>query len=664
MKTPLIPRGFSKFHTRKELAGGVLMGAIAAMLFAQTDSLRAESVERSPLLISSSRSPLLFPTVAISTIVIPPPLSEPPVPVHRTRISARLDPVAHTIQAEGEIQWTNQSALPIQETYWHLYLNAFQHARTAFLRSRLGEGRGGQLPLTWGEIKMTRLKVRSSSAPPEASHDLLPTLAAHSPEDPEDRTDLRSPLPEACAPGETLIFEIAFQTSLPTIVERTGYMGSFHMIGQWFPKLARLRADGSWSHFPFVRLSEFDADFGDYDMTLEVPVGYTVGATGEQVEETISDGIHRTRYVQKNVHDFAWTAWNRFQERTLSLEGVQVRALFPPGHEPAIQRQLDGLGVAMRCMSKRLGSYPYKTLTLVQPPSAAGEAGGMEYPTLITTGGHWTGPPWLRTSEAVTVHEYGHQYFYGLLASDEHRAPFLDEGLNSFLEGICLREGYGAGSLLAVPGLTIDFAAAARWMALPSGHDLAIVGGAAEFPTAGHYARLIYFRTSTLLSTLRASFGESRFDEAFSRYVQAYRFRHPEPADLIASFAVTDPAMAEALEDGLSRRGWIDAAVVDLQPTWGLVVRRGTLRLPMDIRLSFADGSTKEERWDGQSDWIRFDVNGPPELISIEVDPTHKILLDEDFHNNRRSRDPASVGHGTLERASFWGGVLGHLIAP
>jgi hypothetical protein len=116
----------------------------------------------------------------------PPALSAPPG-VHRTRLTARLDPAAHTIQGEGEIHWTNRSEQPTSEVWWHLYLNAFQHAQTAFLRARLGEGRGGQLPATWGDIKLTRLTVRAPSEPaalarwrstPPATRRIAPTCGS------------------------------------------------------------------------------------------------------------------------------------------------------------------------------------------------------------------------------------------------------------------------------------------------------------------------------------------------------------------------------------------------------------------------------------------------------------------------------------------------------
>jgi hypothetical protein len=649
--SPLLARGLAA-----GLALALFLGSLRALAAAPPAASASAPIQR--------RSPPFLAPLSSGAAPLPPPLSSPPPPVHRTRLVVRLDPVAHTLQAQGQVTWTNRSQRPVHDTFWHLYLNAFQHPRTAFLRSRLGEGRGDQLPSTWGRIKLTRLAVRSPDEAPSRAVDLLPSLAPHSPDDPDDQTDLRAPLPAPCQPQQSLVFDLAFEASLPSLVERTGFLENFHMVGQWFPKLARLRDDGTWSHFPFLRLSEFDADFGDYDITIEAPPTYVVGATGVRAEERTENGVRATRFLQEGVHDFAWTAWDQFLERTETLDGVPVRALYPRGHEPAVRRQLEGLRVAIPCMRRRLGPYPYASLTLVQPPAGAGEAGGMEYPTLITTGGPWYGPPWLRTAEAVAVHEYGHQYFYGLLASDEHRHPFLDEGLNTLVEGLCLREGHGDGSLLAAPGLSLDFLEASRWMGLGAGHDHAIAHGAASFPTAGHYGRLAYFRAAILLATLRGAFGEAPFDEALQRYAQAFRFRHPEPADLVTALGQVDPALAVALDDGLSRRGWIDFAVTAFQPGWTVIARRGSLQLPVTVRLRFVDGTTRDERWDGTSEWVRFDINEPAELQAVEVDPEHRILLDEDRSNNARSRERTRVGRATLERGLFWGGLLGRLLAP
>src|SRR5690606_9692244 len=119
----------------------------------------------------------------------------------------------------------------------------------------------------------------------------------HSPGDPKDETDIRVDLPDEVAAGSTLTLEIEWESQLPQIVERTGYLSDYHFVAQWFPKLARLERDGTWRHFTFHAQSEFYADYGDYDVTLDVPERFIVGASGETIERRVEGGrlIQRQR---------------------------------------------------------------------------------------------------------------------------------------------------------------------------------------------------------------------------------------------------------------------------------------------------------------------------------------------------------------------------------
>jgi hypothetical protein len=361
--------------------------------------------------------------IAVRASATPAAGHDRPLAIASYTLQARLDAERHEIHGRGEIVWLNASAQPVSELYLHLYLNAFEGPRTLFHRSPLRQARGGKAPQRWGSIRLQRLVARELG-----EHDLLPALEPHSPGDPEDGTDRRVALPAAVKPGERLTLAVEWLSVLPEVQVRTGFSQDFHFAGQWFPKLARLEPDGSWAHFPFDPLAEFYADFGSYDVTLDVPESMVVGATGERVAETRSEGRVSARFRADDVHDFAWTAWPHFRERSEQIAGVAVRLLHPPGHDRNATRTLELLRRALPHFNARYGEYPYPTLTVVHPPSHAGEAGGMEYPTLITTGGDWHLGYWTRAIEYVTVHELGHQWFYGLLASDERRWPFLDEG--------------------------------------------------------------------------------------------------------------------------------------------------------------------------------------------------------------------------------------------
>jgi hypothetical protein len=613
--------------------------------------------------------------------------------VHSTRLSARLDPLTHTVHGEGRITWRNRSTVPAGELYFHLYLNAFKNDRSLFLRIPLGEGRGSRPPRDWGYIDVRKL-VLERSADDGGPLELWKDAEHTSPGDPEDETDVRVPLPSPVPAGGEIELEVEFDAKLPTITERTGYDRSFHMVAQWFPKIARRSPAGEFEHFSFARLSEFDADYGSYDVTIDVPDGFVVGATGERTEERKESGRSITRWVQEDVHDFAFTAWNEWVVREAKAGDVAVRVLSPPGHGPSTELELESVRAALGCYGRRFGKYPYRTLTVVHPPSGAEEAGGMEYPTLITTGGPWYGPPYVRLAESVTVHELGHQFFYGLIATDERRFPFLDEGLNSYAEGACLRELRGRGSVIDALGLAIDNESFHREAAATGGLDDVIARSADTFPSARSYGRMVYSRTATLFHTLAGAYGVEAVERALGRYARAYRFQHPDPRHLLAAFE--DVIGAEARENlrlGLFERGWVDYAVTAFQSTkhttptgvfdraagretlasstptgaydgWALLVRRGTLRLPVDVELRFADGEMRRERWDGKGDWARLDYSGPSELTSVVIDPDQKISLDERFSNNAASRHPSRIAPRVFERALYAAELFDLLVAP
>ena len=296
-------------------------------------------------------------------------------PVVDYTLRATLNPDAHAVHASGTITWRNTSSVNVRELWFHLYLNAFKNERSLFLRAPGSSGRGISRVTSWGYIDVKKLVARELDGA-----DLWPSADHHTPNDPEDQTDIRVPLPRELAPGATLTLDVEWDAQLPNVVERTGFAGDFHMVAQWFPKLARLEPNGLWRHFPFYHLTEFYADFGTYDVTLDVPAGTVVGATGSRVSSEVSDGRETVRYRQSDVHDFAWTAWPGFREKTATLAGVSVRELYPPGYDWVADRELATIAFALPYFARQYGAYPYPVLTVVHPPRAASEAGGMDTP--------------------------------------------------------------------------------------------------------------------------------------------------------------------------------------------------------------------------------------------------------------------------------------------
>src|SRR5262249_31805530 len=180
---------------------------------------------------------------------------------------------------------------------------------------------------------------------------------------------------------------------------------------------------GTWASFAFHHVAEFYADYGSYDVTLDVPSSYVVGATGPRVDASMENGRRIERHVIDDVHDFAWTAWDEYVVREEQEGHVRLHFLSPPGYESAVDREVTSVRWTLRALGARFGDYPYDDLTVVHPPDGAEEAGGMEYPTLITTGGPWWPAHGTNEVEGVTVHELGHQWFYGLVGTNEVEWP-------------------------------------------------------------------------------------------------------------------------------------------------------------------------------------------------------------------------------------------------
>jgi hypothetical protein len=620
------------------------------------------------------------------------PMAEHPARVVDYTLRAKLDPVLHTVHGEGTIAWTNVSSQPVSQLWMHLYLNAFKNQSSVFMRAPVGGFRGGTMPREWGTIDVRRLTWVDG----QERRELGPAIELRR-GDELDETDASIALPRAVAAGESITLEVEWDDKLPSIVERTGFDGSFHMVAQWFPKLAKIEQDGTFAHFPFHHLGEFYADYGTYDVTLDVPEAYVVGATGLVTESRVENGRRIERHVQADVHDFAWTAWDKFQTRKETIDGVACTILYPPGYESHAERELATMRFALPHYGRSYGRYPYPLLTLVHPPASAPEAGGMEYPTLITTGGASYIPDGVDLVELVTIHEFGHQYFYGLLASHETQWPFLDEGLNSYAEARAMAEWKGAGSVVDFLDLKVGDAEGHAERARHFVHDDRVAQPAYAFGTGTAYGALVYSRTATILETLRRVYGDKAMQRAMGTYARRFRFQHPVPQNLIDTVQSEMGSEAgEVLRAALFDKGWVDfkieavsshaqrapAGIFDRDGKratsppdrtstgsysgWVLVSRRGTLRLPVEIELLADDGTTTRVPWDSSSDSVRIPYAGTSALRAAVVDPESRVLLDQNPENDFATAAGHSGGGAprTLERATYWSELLLGAVAP
>lgn len=554
------------------------------------------------------------------------------------------------IDGAGTVHIENRSPKPLLEIPLHLYMNAFRDGSLA-RRSPFYDGRASVLSGSVGSIELVRCADERNGAV------LLPSP----PENDSDRTTATLHLTAPIEPGAGATLSIQWLVRLPRLSQRTGYERDFVFAGQWFPKVAKLGRDGTWTQFAFHPQAEFYSNFGDYDVTLEVPSAWEVGATGEIVDQ-LPNGA--ARYRARHVHDFAWTAWPGFARHTEEIAGVRVTVLMAPDQPRSRRLTLETLRAALPWLEAWLGQYPLPGLTVVHPPSFAAAAGGMEYPGLITTGGTDWEALMSHDLERVVLHELGHQWFYGVLANDEHAWPFLDEGLTTYVEDRAVSELFGSSwdGLLRK-----DAEREQRALARHHGQDVSIATAGPDFPSFAHLAALAYDRAALLLETFHRAHGEP-FDRAFRTYARRFRYAHPTPSDFLATLGeALGPQAQELMRIGLFERGSVNYRIAEFQSqrlpgetgyqNRAVVIRHGELAFPTEVEFrerSSDGGAVRREWWDNTTSTKVFEFTSNAPLESVCIDPEARVAIEDSRADNCERLNPPRVPR-------YWSLLLGLL---
>lgn len=597
------------------------------------------------------------------------------------RIQVKLLPETKGLDGRETLTWLNDALVPVSELQFHLYLNAFKNNRSTFIKESGGTHRGFKVDEdNWGYITVKSLRIKEGE-------DLTSRLEFIQPDDgnPDDQTVMRVPLPAPVNPQEEITLEIEFEAKLPRVFARSGFADDFYMVGQWFPKLG-VNQDGVWNCHQYHQNSEFFADYGVFEVEITVPKGFLVGATGERTKERDNgDGTVSYTHYQEDVHDFAWTAcpdFVAFRERfTLEDPPVDTEMILLVHRQHLNQkpRLLDSLKKGLEFYSRAYGPYPYRTVTLVDPPIKALAAGGMEYPTLFTTMSISFMPKGLRMPEMVTIHEFGHGYWYGIVGSNEFEEAWLDEGINSYSEMKAMDHYYGPGrSMIDLGPMKIGDADYQRLQFIPIFAWDPIVKKSWEFVSGGRYSSNVYSKAAITLKTLENHLGGEVMARVMRTYYERWKFRHPTTGDFIAvAEDVSGRDLGWFFDQFLKRAGSVDYAVSSvrsreeaeplgfyggelLAPKPGksgeekegekiyrnevVVQRKGEFVFPQEILVTFENGEEIREEWDGRDKWRRFVYRRPVKLKSARLDPENKILLDVNFFNNSKvmKPDPAS----------------------
>ena len=479
-------------------------------------------------------------------------------------------------------------------------------------------------------------------------------------------TTMRVDLPHPLPPGADIDLELAWSFRIPPYgAGRMGRDGPLYEIAQWYPRLAVYDDVKGWNHEPYIGAGEFYLEYGRYDVSLTVPAGFIVAATGQlqnplevltATERTrltrarlsptpvaiitkeeagnaartrpVSQGTLTWHYTADSVRDVAWAAGPNFRWDASGYKGVLVETLYRPTADKWEEANRMGRE-AIQYYSEQWYPYPYPHATTVEGPVE-----GMEYPMLTFV----PNSPTREEQQWVLAHEFGHEWFPMVVGSNERLYPWMDEGFNTFID-LANATKYFAGTPY---GDSIEVHPLHLYAehAKPGDEQPLITN-----PTRSHDLFWTgYQKPALMLQLLRYEvLGKDRFDRAFREYIRAWAFKHPTPADF---FRVMRDASGMDLD--WFWRAWIyttarlDQAVdaVESRADGGssvVVTSRGTMVMPAELRLTFEDGTTDTvklpvEMWN-LGPRFTYRVPGTRRVKSAAVDPRH-ALPDVDWTNN------------------------------
>ena len=618
-------------------------------------------------------------------------------------IDAHVDTDKKSLDATEVLTYKNLTGQPLSSFPFHLYLNAFRPQSTFTSETHFTGGiRDSESDNDYPSEKLGSIDISTISA--DGYGDLKGAMHFTAPDDGnmQDHTVMEITLPHPLEPGATITFHLAFHDKFPLSIARNGYKRDFIMGGQWYPKPG-VFWHGAWNCHQYHSTTEFFSDFGTFNVNLTVPQRYVVGASGVPTSNRANaDGTKTLGFYGEDIGDFAWAASPHFTVTDGTYAGsmgpVQVHVLALASHPEAGPRYRDIIEKTLGEFDRRFGPYPYKIITVIDPEPGS-EMGGMEYPTLFTGGTSWYDPT--HVTEITAEHEFGHQYWYGMVATNEFEDAWLDEGINSYTEVNVLDSILGRNtSVMDFPFANAgDYEIQRLEYASTPDYD-PVTHWAFKFRNSSSYGGVTYGKTATLLATLESIVGRDTMDAAMRTYFMKYRFTHPTTEDFLRTLEqvavergratvvpTTFPCagltgcVADVPAVNSSLRPYFDQAVYGTQildyrvdrvlsgpVQWWLpepkdkqqisylstiyLQRKGDFVLPVTVEVVFEDGTRLRDHWDGVDRWKKLTYIRNSKVVSAEIDPDHALLLDVDLFNNSYTEKSDGVPAGKL--TSIW----------
>ncbi len=470
-------------------------------------------------------------------------------------IQVSLNDQQHSLSGSIKIEYINNSPDTLDFIWFHVWPNAYKNDKTAFSDQLLENG-NTNFYFSEREDKgyINRLDFKVDG------------LTAETEDHPHHIDIIKLVLPTPVNPGQTIQINTDFHVKLPYNFSRGGHVGETYQVTQWYPKPAVYDKNG-WHAMPYLDQGEYYGEFGNYDVSIAVPSNYVVAATGvlqnadekewlkkrsgftwEPIRKRVKKGstvkttvqeyptsttdIKILRYQQENVHDFAWFADKRFivTQDTCRLPSgriIDVYSYYTPSQAVYWKNTVGYAKDAIRTRSAWISEYPFSVVSVVQGPDSFG--GGMEYPTITVI----SPMDDEKQLDFTIAHEIGHNWFYGILGSNERAHPWMDEGLNTYYDNRYSKLKYGnKGELnLGFARTSIQNLERVLFETMAVQKKDQPINTTSEKFSVENYNLVAYYKTGAWLEWLEQQLGTETFDKAMQEYYRRWQFRHPQPAD-------------------------------------------------------------------------------------------------------------------------------------
>jgi hypothetical protein len=556
-------------------------------------------------------------------------------------IEARLDEVTHVLAGRLRLDYGNRSPATLDTVWFHLHLNAFRPA-SAWARRELEQGSAAFQRLGPDEHAFER--VRAVAVDGQAVEPVYPLAP--------DSTVMAVPLPRPLLPGEGIVVDMDWDARLSTLPRRQGRRGRHYDFAHWYPRVAVYDADG-WHVRPLLPQGEFHGEFASYDVVMEVAADQVVGASGVPVEgdpgwesaatesaasapryrrdayaprpprrlgmlaEAPAEGERRIRWRAEDVHHFAWSASPDFRYEGGAYGDVAVHVLLRDDASWAGGTAVRRTEAALAFYDTIFGAYAWPQITNLHRI----ERGGTEFPMLMMNGS---------PSVGLILHEVGHNYVQGIMANNEWRETWLDEGFVTFLVNWAHERSGRAVNWRD------DLYAIRQFDRLGLSQPIGLE--AAEFRDMETYAAMSYAKAALVFRMLHWLMGAERFEAALRLFYEENRLRHISEADLRAAVNAVSPEPLDWFFDQwIHTTATLDYRIGELSATqsaggrWRArveVIRQGDIWMPVDLRVNGV--------------MIRLEDRAPRQLVELELDARpefavldpDEILIDIDPTNN------------------------------